>query len=95
MFLLVRLQFVNLLLQVDDIERQFFDFLEQEFVHLAHVHTVFLNLGAGQTMQDAAMNNAKKIFFLIVVMLFVGFVVYYCLMNFAVREPVVVVISNR
>ena len=42
----VRLQFINLFLQVDDVERQFLDLLEQEFVHLAHVNTVFLNLGA-------------------------------------------------
>ena len=51
----VRLQFINLFLQVDDVERQFLDLLEQEFVHLAHVHTVFLDLGGRWHVGQVAM----------------------------------------
>ena len=41
------LQFVNLFLQVYDVEGEFLDFPEQEGVHLANVDTVVLDLFGG------------------------------------------------
>ena len=60
-FLLIRLQFVYLLLQVDDVEGQFFDLLQQQFVHLTHVHTLFFHLLGRRNVGQTAV---KMVFFI-------------------------------
>ena len=59
--LIVRLQFVYLLLQVVDVEGQLLDLLQQQFVHLAHVHTLFFHLLGRRNVGQTAV---KMVFFI-------------------------------
>lgn len=52
--LLVGLQFIDLFLEVDDVEGEFLDFLHEEFVHLAEVGALLLNLGGGRDAGQVA-----------------------------------------